>query len=75
MIVDANVSLKQQKKSTFLSIRESLKREKFYFGRLAKYKSFPLAKVSSPKLVHIGKESNQLSVHYLFSVETKFVLS
>ena len=34
--MDANVSLKQQKNSTFLSIRESLRREKFYFGRLAK---------------------------------------
>ena len=34
--LDPNVSLKQQKNSTFLSIRESLRREKFYFGRFAK---------------------------------------
>ena len=34
--LDPNVSLKQQKKSTFLSIRESLRREKFNFGRFTK---------------------------------------
>ena len=34
--LDSNVSLKQQKKSTFMSIRESLRREKLYFGRFAK---------------------------------------
>ena len=34
--LDPNVSLKQQKNSTFLSIRESLIREKFYFGQFAK---------------------------------------
>ena len=28
--------MKQQKKSTFLSIRESLRRKKFCFGRFAK---------------------------------------
>ena len=34
--LDPNVSLKQQKNSTFLSIRESLRRKKFYFGRFVK---------------------------------------
>ena len=34
--LDPNVSVKQQKNSTFLSIRESLIREKFYFGCFAK---------------------------------------
>ena len=34
--LEPNASLKQQKNSTFLSIRESLRREKFYFGRFAK---------------------------------------
>ena len=34
--LDPNVSLKQQKISTFLAIRESLRSEKFYFGRFAK---------------------------------------
>ena len=57
--LDTNVSLKQQKKSTFLSIRESLRREKLYFGRFAKVYAremqkfsefFPLAKVSAPKV-------------------------
>ena len=61
--LDPNVSLKQQKNSTFLSIRESLKHEKFYFGRFAKVyareiqkfreffrsRKFLLAKVSAPK--------------------------
>ena len=54
-----------KKKSTFLSIRESLRREKFYFGRFAKVyaremqnfreffvsRKFLLAKVSAPKVV------------------------
>ena len=62
--LDPNVSLKQQKSSTFLSIRESLRREKFYFGRFAKVyareiqkfreffrsRKFLLAKVSAPKV-------------------------
>ena len=34
--LDPNVSSKQPKNSTFLSIRQSLRREKFYFGRFAK---------------------------------------
>ena len=34
--LDPNVSFKPQKKSTFLSIRESLRRENFYFGWFAK---------------------------------------
>ena len=56
--------IKQQKKSTFLSIRESLRREKLYFGRFAKVyaremqrfreffvsRKFLLAKVSAPKV-------------------------
>ena len=64
MIVDPNVSLKQQKNSNFLSIRESLRREKFYFGLFAKVyaremqkfreffvsRKFLLAKVSAPKV-------------------------
>ena len=59
-----NVSLKQQKNSTFLSIHESLRREKFYFGRFAKVyaremqkfceffvsRKFLLEKVSAPKV-------------------------
>ena len=45
--LDPNVSLKQQKKSVFLSIRESLRREKFYFGRFAK--------VSAPKVAQCIK--------------------
>ena len=63
--LDPNVSLKQQKNSTFLPIRESLRREKFYFGRFAKVyaremqkfreffrsRKFLLAKVSAPKVV------------------------
>ena len=36
LYLDPNVSLKQQKNSTFLSIRESLRREKFIFGQFAK---------------------------------------
>ena len=62
--LDPNVSLKQQKKSTFLYIRESLRPEKFYFGRFAKVyaremqkfreffrsRKFLLAKVSAPKV-------------------------
>ena len=47
--------LKQQKNSTFLSIRKSLIREKFYFGRFAKEffgsRKNLLAKVSAPKVV------------------------
>ena len=40
---DLSISLKQQKKFlAFLSIREILRREKFYFGRFAK--------VSAPKV-------------------------
>ena len=63
--MDPNVSLKQQKKSTVLSIRESLRRKIFYFGRFAKVyaremqkfrefflsRKFLLAKVSAPKVV------------------------
>ena len=59
-----NASLNQQNNSTFLSIRESLRREKFYFGRFAKVydremqkfrvfsgsRKFLLAKVSAPKV-------------------------
>ena len=66
--LDPNISLKQQKNSTFLSIRESLRRKKFYFGRFAKVyaremqkfleffgsRKFLLAKVSAPK-VHLKK--------------------
>ena len=65
--MDPYVSLKQQKKSTFLSIRESLRREKFYFGRFAKVyaremqkfreffvsRKFMLAKVSAPKVEEV----------------------
>ena len=54
------------KKSTFLSIRESLRCQKFYFGRFAKVyaremqkfreffvsQKFLLAKVSAPKVVN-----------------------
>ena len=61
---DPNVSLKEQKKSTFPSIRESLIRKKFYFGRFAKVYAgemrkfreffgllkFLLAKVSAAKV-------------------------
>ena len=52
--------LKQQKNSTFLSIRESLRREKFYFGRFAKVyaremqKFRSLAKVSDRKVYHLS---------------------
>ena len=54
--LDPNVSLKQQKKLTFLSIRESLRREKFYFdpslcslnAKISRI--FRLAKVSAPKV-------------------------
>ena len=56
-----NVSFKTtKKKSTFLSIRESLRREKFYFGQFAREslcsrnakisRIFRLAKVSAPKV-------------------------
>ena len=62
--LDPNVSLKQQKKSTFLPIRESLKHEKFGFVRFAKVyahemqkiceffgsQKFLLSKGSAPKL-------------------------
>ena len=62
--LDPNVSLKQQKKSTFMSIRESLRRKKFYFGIFAKVyaremqklreffvsQKFLLPKVSAPKV-------------------------
>ena len=50
--LDPNFSLKQQINSTFLSIRESLIREKFYFGRFPKVyaRIFRLAKVSAPKV-------------------------
>ena len=66
--LDRNVSLKQQKNSIFLFIRESLRREKFYFGRFAKVyvremqkfreffrsRKFLLVKVSSPKVCYAG---------------------
>ena len=68
--LDPNVSLKQQKKSTFLCIRESLICEKFYFGRFAKVyaremqkfreffgcRKFLLAKVSAPKVIELKGE-------------------
>ena len=64
--LDPNVSFKQQTNATFLSIRESLRRENFYFGRFAKVyaremqkfreffhsRKFLLAKVSAPKVVN-----------------------
>ena len=46
--LDPNVYLKQQQNSIFLSIRESLRREKFYFGRFAK--------VYAPKVLHHHNE-------------------
>ena len=63
--LDPNVSFKQQKNSTFLSIRESLRQEILYFGRFTEVyacemqkfceffrsQKFLLAKVSAPKVV------------------------